>query len=81
VSFDDDVKRYKLPKFKKTNQNTVLISILLLKRTEDKKGEILTEGYGPKKGNWLLAVTLWLLSCHGKDTTLRTLSLFLKNLS
>jgi DNA-directed RNA polymerase subunit beta len=22
VSFDDDIKRYKLPKFKKTNQNT-----------------------------------------------------------
>jgi len=51
VSFDDDIKRYIIPKFKKTNQNTcVNLKPIVIKGQVVKKGEILSEGYGTHKG-------------------------------
>jgi len=59
VSFDDDVKRYKLPKFKKTNQNTC-INLRPIVKKGDKvyKEQILTEGYGTKDGELALGRNL-----------------------
>ncbi len=51
VSFEDDVKRYKIQKFKKTNQNTCInLRPIVSKGDKVKKGDILTEGYGTKDG-------------------------------
>ncbi len=46
VSFEDDTVRYKLPKFRKTNQNTT-VNLIPVVRKGDKvtKGQILTDGY------------------------------------
>ncbi len=47
LSFEDDIKRYKLPKYKKTNQNTCLnLRPIVKKGDRVVKGQILTEGYG-----------------------------------
>jgi DNA-directed RNA polymerase subunit beta len=59
VSFDDDIKRYKLPKYLKTNQNTCVNLIPIVKKGEKvKKGQILTEGYGTKDGELALGRNL-----------------------
>jgi DNA-directed RNA polymerase subunit beta len=59
VSFDDDIKRYKLPKYLKTNQNTCVNLIPIVKKGEKvKKGQILTEGYGTKGGELALGRNL-----------------------
>jgi len=59
VSFDDDTKRYILPKYKKTNQNTCINLIPVVKKGEKvKKGQVLTEGYGTKKGELALGRNL-----------------------
>jgi DNA-directed RNA polymerase subunit beta len=59
VSFDDDTKRYILPKYKKTNQNTCINLIPVVKKGEKvKKGQPLTEGYGTKKGELALGRNL-----------------------
>ena len=59
VSFDPDIKRYKLPKFKKTNQNTsVTLSPMVSKGQEVKKGQILTEGYATQNGELALGRNL-----------------------
>ncbi len=59
VSFDDDIKRYKLPKFKKTNQNTcVNLAPIVFKGQKIEKGQILTEGYATKKGELALGRNL-----------------------
>jgi DNA-directed RNA polymerase subunit beta len=59
VSFDDDIKRYTLPKYKKTNQNTCINLIPVVKKGEKvKKGQVLTEGYGTKKGELALGRNL-----------------------
>ncbi len=59
VSFDPDVKRYKLPKFKKTNQNTVLtLKPIVSKGDRIHKGQILTEGYGTQMGELALGRNL-----------------------
>ncbi len=51
VSFDDDRKRYRLPKFRKTNQNTSLNLTPLVKTGEKvEEGQTLTEGYGTNEG-------------------------------
>ena len=51
VSFDPEIKRYKLPKYKKTNQNTsVTLKPMVTKGQEVKQGQILTEGYGTQQG-------------------------------
>ena len=59
VSFDDDIKRYKLPKFKKTNQNTcVNLNPIVWKGQKVEKGQILTEGYATKQGELALGRNL-----------------------
>ncbi len=59
VSFDPEVKRYRLPKFKKTNQNTVLtLKPIVAKGDKVRKGQILTEGYGTSEGELALGRNL-----------------------
>jgi DNA-directed RNA polymerase subunit beta len=59
VSFDEDIKRYKLPKFKKTNQNTCInLKPIVSKGEKVSKGQILTEGYGTKDGELALGRNL-----------------------
>ncbi|MCF8380644.1 MAG: DNA-directed RNA polymerase subunit beta [Bacteroidales bacterium] len=59
VSFDDDLKRYKLPKFRKTNQSTcVNLNPIVLKGQKVKEGDILTEGYATQNGELALGRNL-----------------------
>ena len=59
TSFEDAVKVYTLPKYRKTNQNTT-VDLKPLCRTGDKvtKGQILTEGYSTEKGDLALGRNL-----------------------
>ncbi len=59
VSFDDDVKEYKLTKFQRTNQNTS-INLRPIVRVGDKvtKGQALCEGYGTEGGELALGRNL-----------------------
>ncbi len=59
VTFDDQTKHYKLPKFKKTNQSTC-INLKPVVRRGDKvvKGTILTEGYATRNGDLALGRNL-----------------------
>jgi DNA-directed RNA polymerase subunit beta len=59
VSFDDDIRRYKLPKYRKTNQNTcVNLTPMVQKGDKVKKGQILTHGYGTDQGELALGRNL-----------------------
>ncbi len=59
VSFDDDIKRYYLPKYKKTNQNTCINLIPIVRKGEKvTRGQVLTEGYGTKHGELALGRNL-----------------------
>ncbi len=59
VSFEDDTVRYRLPKFKKTNQNTCLnLTPLVTGGEKVVKGQILTEGYGTQGGELALGRNL-----------------------
>jgi DNA-directed RNA polymerase subunit beta len=59
VSFDGDTKRYRLPKFRKTNQNTcVNLNPIVKKGDKVVKGQILTEGYATEKGELALGKNL-----------------------
>ncbi|HOZ15972.1 MAG TPA: DNA-directed RNA polymerase subunit beta [Tenuifilaceae bacterium] len=59
ASFDPELKRYKLPKFKKTNQNTsITLKPIVRKGQEIKKGQILTEGYATRNGELALGRNL-----------------------
>ncbi len=59
VSFDDDIRRYRLPKYKKTNQNTCINLIPIVRKGERvTKGQVLTEGYGTKNGELALGRNL-----------------------
>ncbi|MDD2549691.1 MAG: DNA-directed RNA polymerase subunit beta [Bacteroidales bacterium] len=59
ISFDSDTKRYKLPKFKKTNQNTsVTLKPMVYKGQKVKKDQILTEGYSTSNGELALGRNL-----------------------
>ena len=59
VRFDEDVKRYKLPKFRKTNQNTcVSLNPIVRKGQRLKKGDILTQGYATQQGELALGRNL-----------------------
>ncbi len=59
VSFDDDIKRYQLPKYHKTNQNTTINLIPIVRKGERVvKGQVLTEGYGTKGGELALGRNL-----------------------
>ena len=59
VSFDDDIKRYVLPKYRKTNQNTCINLVPVVKKGEKVvKGQVLTEGFGTKSGDLALGRNL-----------------------
>ncbi|HPR73894.1 MAG TPA: DNA-directed RNA polymerase subunit beta [Bacteroidales bacterium] len=59
VSFDEDTKRYVLPKYRKTNQNTCINLVPIVKKGEKvRKGQVLTEGYGTKNGELALGRNL-----------------------
>jgi len=59
ISFDDDVKKYTLSKFKKTNQNTsVIIKPVVSKGEKVVKGQPLTEGYATQNGELALGRNL-----------------------
>jgi DNA-directed RNA polymerase subunit beta len=59
VSFDDDIRRYTLPKYRKTNQNTCINLVPVVKKGEKvTKGQVLTEGYGTKHGELALGRNL-----------------------
>jgi DNA-directed RNA polymerase subunit beta len=59
VSFDDDIKRYILPKYRKTNQNTCINLIPIVRKGEKvTKGQVLSEGYGTKHGELALGRNL-----------------------
>ena len=59
ASFEGEIKRYRLPKYKKTNQNTC-INLKPIVRKGDKvtRGQILTEGYATKGGELALGRNL-----------------------
>ncbi len=59
VSFDDDLKHYKLTKFVRTNQNTS-INLRPIVRRGDRvtEGQILCEGYGTENGDLALGRNL-----------------------
>ena len=59
VSFDSALKEYKIPKFKRTNQNmTIDLRPICEKGQRVKKGDILTEGYSTEKGELALGKNL-----------------------
>ncbi len=59
ISFEGDVKEYKLPKFRKTNQNMCLnLRPIVRKGQKVKKGDILTEGFASSKGELALGKNL-----------------------
>jgi len=59
VSFDPEIKRYKLPKFKKTNQNTsITLKPIVSKGQRIVKGQVLTEGYATRDGELALGRNL-----------------------
>ncbi|TFH39817.1 MAG: DNA-directed RNA polymerase subunit beta [Bacteroidia bacterium] len=59
VSFDDDIKRYRLSKYLKTNQNTCINLVPIVKKGDRvRKGQILTEGYGTSNGELALGRNL-----------------------
>jgi DNA-directed RNA polymerase subunit beta len=59
VSFEGDLKRYKLPKYRKTNQNTCInLKPIVRKGQKVKKGQILTEGYATQNGELALGRNL-----------------------
>jgi DNA-directed RNA polymerase subunit beta len=59
LSFEDDIRRYKLPKYKKTNQNTCLnLRPIVKKGQRVTKGDILSEGYATSDGELALGRNL-----------------------
>ncbi|RLD61493.1 MAG: DNA-directed RNA polymerase subunit beta, partial [Bacteroidetes bacterium] len=59
VSFDSEIVHYKIPKFKKTNQNTCLSLKPIVKLGEKvHKGKVLTEGYATEGGELALGRNL-----------------------
>lgn len=59
VSFDDDKKKYKIPKFQRTNQNTTInLRPLVRKGDRVKKGQILVEGFATANGELALGKNL-----------------------
>jgi DNA-directed RNA polymerase subunit beta len=59
ISFDDDVKIYKLLKFRKTNQSTCINLKPIVKKGEKVvRGQVLCEGYATENGELALGMNL-----------------------
>ncbi|HZL10608.1 MAG TPA: DNA-directed RNA polymerase subunit beta [Prolixibacteraceae bacterium] len=59
VSFDPEVISYRISKFQKTNQGTVVdLKPIVMKGDHIKKGQVLTEGYGTQGGELALGRNL-----------------------
>lgn len=59
VSFEDDIRTYKLTKFRKTNQNTTInLKPIVAKGEKVVKGQVLCEGYGTQGGELALGRNL-----------------------
>lgn len=59
VSFEDDVKSYRLTKFQKTNQNTCInLKPIVKKGDKVKNGQVLCEGYATQDGELALGRNL-----------------------
>lgn len=59
VSFEPALKEYRIPKFRRTNQNmTVDLHPICDKGQRVKKGDILTEGYATQNGELALGINL-----------------------
>jgi len=59
VAFEDAVKEYKIPKFRKTNQSTTIdLRPICNKGQRVNKGDILTEGYSTENGELALGRNL-----------------------
>jgi DNA-directed RNA polymerase subunit beta len=59
ISFEDDVKTYRLTKFHKTNQNTCInLKPIVKKGQKVKKGQVLCEGYATQDGELALGRNL-----------------------
>ena len=59
VTFDNDIKTYKLIKFKKTNQNTCInLKPIVKKGQRVTKGQVLCEGYATENGELALGRNL-----------------------
>ncbi|MFP4064667.1 MAG: DNA-directed RNA polymerase subunit beta [Bacteroidales bacterium] len=59
VSFEDDVRSYRLTKFAKTNQNSCLnLNPIVRKGQKVEKGQLLCEGYATKNGELALGRNL-----------------------
>ena len=59
VSFDSNVKRYELLKFRRTNQNSCInMRPIVVKGQKVKKGDVLTEGYATENGELALGRNL-----------------------
>jgi len=59
ISFDEDIVRYKIKKFKKTNQNSsITLKAIVSKGDKVTKGQILTDGYGTDNGELALGRNL-----------------------
>jgi DNA-directed RNA polymerase subunit beta len=59
VSFEDDVKTYRLTKFQKTNQSTCMnLKPIVVKGQKVRKGQVLCEGYATQNGELALGRNL-----------------------
>ena len=59
VSFEEDIKTYKLTKFRKTNQNTTInLKPIVSKGQKVSKGQVLCEGYATQGGELALGRNL-----------------------
>ncbi len=59
VSFEEDIKKYTLPKFVKTNQSTCInLKPIVRKGQKVKKGDVLCEGYATQNGELALGRNL-----------------------
>ena len=59
VSFEDDVKTYRLTKFQKTNQNTCInLQPIVIKGQKVRRGQVLCEGYATQNGELALGRNL-----------------------
>ncbi len=82
VSFDPEITVYKLPLYRKTNQNTS-ITLKPIVRKGDKvvPGQIMTEGYATQNGELALGRNLKVAFMPWKDIISRMPLFFLKDFS